>query len=358
MSPLFVPALLALAAAAAAAAAQPPIVALDVDFPSFLARADPLWSWSAAAPPPAAAAEWVGSLFGGNGELGFYVFFPSPTRMRMEISRQSLYDDRNASLGQPAFLDNFVFDAPRLPVGYFDITWASGAPALNVTGRLSLHDARATIAIATAAGSLSLAAWASADFAAADVIVLEFAGAGGEAPLVTFVPELAQSTWSGQDARYVPNPPPANASTTAGAGLTLNTTTQRHLAGTAHSTAVLAGAGALFASVSPTLASPAAADAHAQAQVAAAQAMGLAALRAAHEAWWHAWWPAGGFITTEFSIAEGFFYLQMYKLGSAARAGRSVHALEGPWFIPGTDWPDLHWDLNLRALRAARRARA
>lgn len=51
-------------------------------------------------------------------------------------------------------------------------------------------------------------------------------------------------------------------------------------------------------------------------------------------------------------------------MASAARQGRSVHDLEGylsltlnsaanpkpvgPWFIPGTPWPDLHWDLNLQ----------
>ena len=35
-------------------------------------------------------------------------------------------------------------------------------------------------------------------------------------------------------------------------------------------------------------------------------------------------------------------------MASAARAGRTVHDLQGVWFVPGTSWPDLHWDLNLQ----------
>lgn len=96
------------------------------------------------------------------------------------------------------------------------------------------------------------------------------------------------------------------------------------------------------------------------------------------------WWPAGGFLTTEYSVLESFFYVQvrvccvcsvcarvlatpdapcmsacddvcglcvcaqLFKFSSAARAGRTVHDLEGPWFIDSTDWPDLHWDMNLQ----------
>ena len=30
--------------------------------------------------------------------------------------------------------------------------------------------------------------------------------------------------------------------------------------------------------------------------------------------------------------------------------GRS-YDLMGPWFIDGTDWPDLHWDLNVQLVR-------
>ena len=344
-------AILALAAlcassAAAAPAAADPLIALNVNYSAFLPQADPTWNWTAATFKPL---EWVDSLFGGNGELGFLLFAPTATSLRLEVSRQSLYDDRNASV---PYLNNFVFDQPRLPVGYVTIAWTSGAPAAAVTGRLSLHDARATVHVTTPSGALDLSVYAQAAWdTAADVLVLEASGSGSEQPALAFTPYPAQSTWIGRDARYVPNPPPVNGSSSPAPGTTLNTTTQAHLLGTAHCTAVLADAaapGLLLLSVSPTLPSPSAAEAWAGGQVLAARALGAAALRAAHEAWWHAWWPAGGFLTTDFTVAEGFFYLQLYKMGSAARPGRSVHDLEGPWFVPGTDWPDLHWDLNLQ----------
>ena len=32
----------------------------------------------------------------------------------------------------------------------------------------------------------------------------------------------------------------------------------------------------------------------------------------------------------------------MYKLASATRHDRVVYDLMGPWYIEGTNWPDLH----------------
>ena len=336
--------------------AAPPPISLNIDFPAFLSRADPVYNWQQATGPT----EWVKSLFGGNGELGFLLWQPSPHLLHIELSRQTVYDDRAPSLGSPRFLENFVFDQPRLPIGHFEVSWAA-SPITAGAGRLSLFNARAELNVTYSSNaSLSLAVWACAAWdTAADVVVVEAGWAGGGAgstPSILWVPDPALSTWTGRDARYVPNPPPFNASAPHGAtGGTLNTTTQPHLLGTAHTTAVLrmddaapGGGATLFAAVSPVLRDGAAADAFAVAQVEGAAGLGLPALRAAHEGWWHGWWPRGGFATFEYSILEAFFFIQLYKFGSGARAGRTVHDLEGPWFIAGTDWPDLHWDLNLQ----------
>ena len=310
---------------------------LAVDFPSFLARADPFYFWNSTVGEP--PVEWVSALFGGNGGLGFLLFQPTPSALRLDISRQDVYDDRTAALGPPKFLGNFVFDQPRLPVGHFDVTF--DAPIAAGSGRISLFSAVSTLSVTTASGAvLSLAVWACAAWdTAADVVAIEatWSGSGGGAPSITWVPDVAESTWSGRDARYVPNPPPLNSSTASlvnGRGGTLNVTTQPHLAGTAHSTAVWQGTvegGVLLtlASISAVLASSAAADAAAAGQALAGVAAGLPALRAAHEAWWAAWWPAGGFLTLEDSVVESFVAVQQYKFASGARRGRSVHDLEG-----------------------------
>ena len=337
--------------AVAATPATPP-VPLNVNFNTFLARSDPIWSYNTSAGRPS---EWVSSLFGGNGELGFLLWSPDLLTLRIDISRQSLYDDRTADLGLPLYLNNFVFDQPRLPVGHFILTWASNSQPTAITGRVSLYDARAMLNVTTPVGGISIALWACAAFNSADVIVMEVSSSGSESASIVFVPEIAQSTWSGRDSRYVQNPPPLNVSRTLGKGVSMNLTTQPHLKekGTGHTTAVLQqhtspSLDTFFVAISPVSVSTDVSDEWATTQVQAAQSLGIAHLRSLHEAWWHTWWPAGGFISVEYSILESFWFIQLYKLASAARAGRSVHDLEGPWFIAGTDWPDLHWDLNLQ----------
>jgi len=334
----------ALAAATAVAPASPATLAFD--WPSFPSRSDPVWSWGGPNATSVQPVEWVQSLFGGNGDLGFMLWQPQNSangELQMHVSRQTLWDDRTPDLGPIYYLDNFALDQPRLPLGYFSITMTSGAPLLSATGRVSLWDAVAQLNVTTPAGSCALAAWASAahDRAAggADVVVLETSWAGSEACVVKWVPLRCASTWS-NDARYVFNPPPLNATAVLSPELELTTVSQPHLPqkGTWHSTAVLRSqlhptAAAYVVTVSPVLGSQAAADAWAAAEVGAAVAAGgLPALRAAHEADWHSWWPAGGALTFEYSLLESFWYLQLFKFRSGARPG-IVHDLEGPWFI-------------------------
>lgn len=280
---------------------------------------------------------------------------PSPTMIHIEISRQSVYDDRNASL--PSFLNNFVYDSPRLPIGHFELPSPPGTTYVSGLGRVSLYDARATLALTTSSGStISLAVWACAAFEQADVIAVEATWSSTFAPStpLVYIPDAAQSTWVGRDSRYVLNPPPMNTSTPIPSGGVLNVSTQAHLIGTSHSTAVLEvdatpTSTTLFLSVSPVMEGGSApSTAYATSQVTAAASLGLTATRALHESWWHGWWPAGGVVIMEYSVLESFFYIQLYKFASGARQGRGVHDLEGPWFVTGTDWPDLHWDLNIQ----------
>jgi alpha-L-fucosidase 2 len=329
--------------------AQQSPVTLDLDFASFLGRCDPLWKWNTTSTMPG---EYVQSLFGGNGDLGFMVWSPTLTSIRIDVSRTVVYDDRVP--GMPSFLNNFVYDQPRLPIGHFVLTWSSGADPVTGLGRLSLFDGTASLNITTPSGALSLRVWASAEWETADVIAVETDSSGGEVWQVSFVPEAAVSTWN-SDASYVPNPPPINTTSSPAQNQILNLTSQPHLRGTGHTTAVLSisnGAGSpattTFLTISPVQASVSASDAWATAQVAAAAQTGVQALYAAHTAWWNAFWPAGGMVFLDYSVLESFFYIQIYKFASAARAGRAVHDLMGPFFVDGTPWPDLHWDMNLQ----------
>ena len=119
-------------------------IGLDVDFPAFLARSDPTWRWgSSAANKTRRPEEWVESLFGGNGDLGFMLWSPEPALLRLEVSKKSLWDDRTPDLVTPPsvlarnktyYTNDFVHDQPRLPSGHFELTWGSKdeAPILAV----------------------------------------------------------------------------------------------------------------------------------------------------------------------------------------------------------------------------------
>ena len=327
-------------------AAAPP-VALIINFASFLARSDPTWAWNSTTTLPS---EWAKSLFGGNGDLGFMVWGDTLSSLRVDVSRTTVYDDRTPDM--PSYLNNFVYDQPRLPVGHFELTWPNGS-LMNASARIRLFDGVAVVNLTTLTGAtLGLSIFANAAVELGDSIIMLFSGVGWG---VRWVPEVAQSTWSGQDARYTPNPPPVNSSAPFAPGSVLSLTSQPHLKGSCHTTAVLQStdpsSGALTSlvvTVSTVLPSMPAADAWASQHVASVLTHGLGNVLSNHTAWWHAWWPTGGIVTLDYSILESFWYIQLYKFASASRQGRSVHDLMGPWFVDGTNWPDLHWDLNIQ----------
>jgi len=329
-------------------------VSLNIDFKTFLARSDPVWSWNVTS-PLGMPTEWVQSLFTGNGNLGAMLWAQSLTELRINTHAQTLWDDRTPDLGLPYYLNNFVFDQPRLPTGFWRVTWSSGEAPLSITGRVSLYDGVAMVNITTTNGTCNLLFWCSASFDAegADVLVIETSWTQNERCLLEFVPEIAESTWTGRDARYVPNPPPINKTTVITPESVLTLISQPHLPqkGTWHTTGYLRSqfdplSATYILAVSPIFSSQTGSDSWVSNEVNTAQGL-MPNLRTVHEEIWHEWWPIGGIVTFDYSILESFWYIQLYKFKSGTRRG-IVHDLEGPWFIEGTDWPDLHWDLNLQ----------
>jgi len=342
------------------------VLDLDVIFDEFLARSDPEWHWgSSTADPQNAPDEWVSALFGGNGDLGFQLWAPSNSTLQLDISSKSLWDDRTSDLQTPSsfgpkrkfYVGNFVDDQPRLPSGHFEMSWPSGKAPILASGRVSLFNARATLNVTTTTmgAGFSIAVWASADYESADVVVVEtrpFGPGGGVMPLVKFFP--ADLTKDPHCSHCIPNlPSMADNVTTIGNNTELSITVQPHRKGTAHALAVAkyteGTTTVRVVALSPVLKSSAAASANAAACAKrGVEADPLGSLRTQHEAWWHNWWPAGGFLTVNHSPLESFFFIQLFKFASAARAGRGVHDLLGPWYIKGTPWPDLHWDMNIQ----------
>jgi alpha-L-fucosidase 2 len=52
------------------------------------------------------------------------------------------------------------------------------------------------------------------------------------------------------------------------------------------------------------------------------------------------------------SRLESFYWIQMYKMASATRADRPIIDLAGPWYMRGTQWPGIWWNLNTQCTYA------
>ena len=73
---------------------------------------------------------------------------------------------------------------------------------------------------------------------------------------------------------------------------------------------------------------------------------GLAVLNDSHRAWWHAFYPKS-MVSVPDGEVESFYWIQMYKMGSASRGGGPICDLMGPWFTE-TQWPAIWWNLNIQ----------
>lgn len=65
-----------------------------------------------------------------------------------------------------------------------------------------------------------------------------------------------------------------------------------------------------------------------------------------HRVWWHNYYQKS-FLSIPDARMESFYWIQMYKLGSATRADRPAIDLMGPWFR-STPWPHIWWNLNIQ----------
>ena len=65
-----------------------------------------------------------------------------------------------------------------------------------------------------------------------------------------------------------------------------------------------------------------------------------------HRAWWHNYYPES-YVSLNDAEKEAFYWIQMYKLGSAMRENGPILDLMGPWYNH-TFWPMVWGDLNVQ----------
>jgi alpha-L-fucosidase 2 len=65
-----------------------------------------------------------------------------------------------------------------------------------------------------------------------------------------------------------------------------------------------------------------------------------------HRAWWHDYYRKS-FLSIPDGRLQSFYWIQLYKVASAAREKAPVMATSGPWLEP-TPWPATWWNLNVQ----------
>ena len=298
----------------------PPPAQVDerVDWPTFLARHDPVWE--------VLPDKFDHGAFLGNGLMGTTIYTDGPDRLRFEIGRSDVTDHRR--------------DNGRLPIGGLILKTAGKIQAGTL--RTVLWDAEIRGEVVTDKGRIRFRAMNHAGEMAL-LVDLETEGNEQDAAFV-WEPEKAEVFRDEmKKINGEPNPSP-EIGADGGAGFCV----QRRVAGGAFATAWQVQGAHPKRRLTLTVADafPAmTAQATALATVRRVAAASADALEQSHRAWWHAYYPSS-FLSVPDAQIEGFYWIQMYKLACATRQDRQVIDLLGPWYR-STGWPRIWWNLNI-----------
>lgn len=290
-----------------------------LEWSSFLGRQDLLWNRN--------PSSWSDGAFIGNGRLGAMIFVA------------------NGALGWEVNRSDVMHDGSRFPIGR--LVLKTGGEISGGDARIGLWNAEATGTVKTDRGAVK---WRTFAVTEPSVLVVELTSSGNEGDCAL--------DWQPAEARpprkmirkeeFLPADlhPPAVVSRQS-----LETTSvQAFSGGGAHAESVLLAEKSEHRKVyfiSVGFASDGQkAYSEAQAATAYAARLGLQKVVDDHRKWWHAYYPAS-FLTVPDARIEAFYWIQIYKLGSAMRESGPILDLMGPWFYI-TPWARIWWNLNIQ----------
>ncbi|MGW2256272.1 glycosyl hydrolase family 95 catalytic domain-containing protein [Streptomyces sp. NPDC001780] len=279
---------------------------------------------------------WFEGPFLGNGFLGSGIYAePEANAIRFNVQHSAVQDHR------PRF--GSLFGLARLPIGHFTLE-----PVGTITGldwRLRLRDAELTGTLTTSAGTLTLRAFVHAS---TDLLAVEVTPSRGERGFRwVFHPAEAispRAAFKPIPDGYEGNPP---AVTERHGDVTA--AVQPLLAGGQHVTAwrnvERRGTRTLYVTVAHSHPGNTALD-RALHTVRARAAVPYDLLVLPHRGWWRRYYRKS-FLSLPDARLQRFYWIQLYKIASAARKDAPVMATCGPWLEP-TPWPNTWWNLNVQ----------
>lgn len=310
-----------------------------VDWPDFLSRHDPVWQFL--------PQKWGEGAFLGNGLLGAMIYSGGidqhrnkSNTLRWEIGRV----DVTAQGDQSGYLE------PRVLIGDFLLEPRSTLATEESTLRLDLWNAELRGTLPCQKGQLRFHSFVHAT---RPMIVVELHGQGEESPPpLRFVPQHGVSPWvhyrEGEALAKIPIPPAPVLTREGGVELCTQTFLTGGQCVVAWKIINLPDEGIrLLASIGLDR-GDGSAKTKAIAEVKSAAAEEWEALLADHRNWWHLYYPKS-FLSVPDPRVESFYWIQIYKLGSATRPDGPVLDILGPWMTL-TPWPGVWWNLNVQLI--------
>ncbi|MEN8663025.1 MAG: glycosyl hydrolase family 95 catalytic domain-containing protein [Lentimonas sp.] len=323
----------------------------SVDFESFLGQHDMTWD--------RVPNRWELAPYSGNGNIGF-LFYQAKGEAKNVISiyagRHDYYDHRERHEGQ----DLLWIYRGRLPLGHFNLK--SKGNIVDADLRLDLWNAEMTGVITTTEGSYSVR---GLSHSLEDVIYFE-TDAKDESIEITWHPDepfssvrktldqgggpKANGIWKAmREAPYPATPDPVW-SEKGGMQFCLQPLYQ-HRGETTTGWEVRGAADArqtMIASIHHSYPEKNSLEIVQQNLLAARDLLSSKSLVTSHQQWWRDYYPQS-FLTIGDSEKEAFYWIQMYKLGSAMRENGPILDLMGPWYHK-TFWPMVWGDLNVQLI--------
>ncbi|MFC5451002.1 glycosyl hydrolase family 95 catalytic domain-containing protein [Paenibacillus aestuarii] len=310
-----------------------PAVQLDVDWERFMAANDMEWVVK--------PVSWDEGAFLGNGLLGTMVYGEEHAAkrhvLRMVTGRTDVTASRTDKPGFP----------PRVPLGELDLE-LSGRIYHPTHMRISLWDAELQATLTTTSGVVKLR---SLVHSLSPVLAVEIETSEGESgaqcawyayPDVDPVLKNADGVNLNQ---YIPATEAEYTEVEDG----IRICTQRYSSADGCVTAwkdVQVSPNRRICWLSVARGHGEAAKTEAVKAVAEASAANFEEWVQAHRVWWHRYYRQS-FVSLPDGRLESFYWIQMYKLASAARADSPLIDNQGPW-LTSTPWPGVWFNMNVQ----------
>lgn len=306
----------------------------QINWPDFLSRSDLIWIQMPTG--------WTDGAFIGNGIIGT-IFWQVDNSMYFEISRTDAYDHRN---GTSIYTSRY-----RMPNGNFTLDYNG-----NATGgymRLDLWNAETRGYVTTSSGKIQFRTFTHA---IEEIILLEVTVTGNEQFSLNWHPDICQTSRRGNIGQKETTPyPPQTQHIIDGVTVSIQSMPESDTYNTQgrgvgqYATGwkvVKTGSNKYYVYISEKYSYPGTTAAQEAADnINRAAQTDIDDFINSHRTWWHDYYQKS-FLSIPNSRLESFYWIQMYKMASATRADRPIMDLAGPWYMRGTQWPGIWWNLN------------